>query len=414
MVLKPSLSHQQFVWSTSNPWETTNIDALVPLSTHKLHVSTSGPPRSPGSPVVLFFSGGGAPCAAYVRLQRLLSKHIRVYFHDRAGYGYSEVGPGDQEDSQDQVLESSRNGEEQQPDQSHRAFSGYLSSSAKKTEQSASSAMHGRVPLLTAQQAATELRELLRVIQVGPPYILIGHSYGGICARAFLALFAQDQEQHYPSVSSSSSSMVYPSSTLEDIIAGMVLPEAGSEILYTVTEPRFPPIALDKMTADVDYEAVTHLREQSKLTDEEWTHIFDLIQRTEDKAMKGEDARVSARRLLRLQQYLHQTLGKAPLSVVRADLVKEFRLLFDAAVKMGKGTEQERNECRLFLETTGLLDDEMRMGQLRLSRGPTKYRRELDHGHAFPMTGPEMIVEEVLWVLDRWREGRRRREHWSG
>lgn len=397
MVRKLLSSHPGDVSSTPNPWETTDIDALVPLSTHKLHVSTSGPPRRPGSPVVLFFSGGGAPCATYMRLQRLLSKHIRVYFHDRAGYGYSEIGPGDQDDRQDPNVEALEDGVPSSSAQPCRTFLDYFPVTARRTQQSDSPATQGDVPLLTAQQAATELQELLRVIQVGPPYILIGHSYGGICARAFLSLLAQE----HPFQVSSSMPRATPS---QDIVAGMVLPEAGSEILYTVLHPRFPPAALDSMAAEVDYEAATHLRAQSQLTDEEWEHIFALMERTE-VALKGEDARLSAWRLLREQQYFYQTLGTSPLSVVRSDLVKEFRLLFDAALRMGKGTDKEREECRAFLETGSLFDDEVRMGQLRLSKGPTKYRRELGHGHALPITGPEIVVEEVLWVLDRWREG---------
>lgn len=392
MVRKYGSARPDLESSTSNPWETTDIDALVPLSTHKLHVSTSGPPRRPGSPVLLFFSGGGAPCVTYMRLQRLLSQHIRVYFHDRAGYGYSEMGPGDQDQraSDEGVRGSSA--------PSYLTFLDYHYATVKRTRQSTTCSTQQDVPLLTAQQAAKELQELLCVIQVGPPYILVGHSYGAICARAFLALLARQYRFQV-------SSPVAPAIPCQDIVAGMVLPEAGSEILYSLLHPRFPPVALDEMTAEVDYEAATHLRAASQLTDEEWAHIYVLMERTQ-VALQGEDARLSAWRLLREQQYFHQTLGHAPLSVVRSDLVKEFRSLFHAALQMGKGTEKDQEECRVFFQTAGLFGDEIRMGQLRLSKGPTKYRREMRHGHALPITGPEIIVEEVLWVLDRWREGR--------
>lgn len=66
-------------------------------------------------------------------LQRLLSEHLRVYFHDRAGYGYSEVGPGDEQGRRqgratggaiDEEMErvDQQQQRQQQPGQTHRAF----------------------------------------------------------------------------------------------------------------------------------------------------------------------------------------------------------------------------------------------------------------------------------------------------
>jgi pimeloyl-ACP methyl ester carboxylesterase len=172
-----------------NPWETTDIDALVSVSHHhKLYVSTSGPERTPGSPVVLFFSGGGTPSAAYIRFRRLLSSHVRVLFHDRAGYGYSELGRGD------------------------------------------ISCSKGNEVVLTAQHAARELHHLLQVLRVGPPYVLVGHSYGCICARAFLALLSREQQRAGGGVE-----------PLASAVAGMVLVEAATELMYDLFEPSIPP-----------------------------------------------------------------------------------------------------------------------------------------------------------------------------
>jgi hypothetical protein len=52
---------------------------LVNVTTHRLHVSTSGPCRKHGEPVIIFCTGGGTPAIAYIRLQRLLSQHWRAY-----------------------------------------------------------------------------------------------------------------------------------------------------------------------------------------------------------------------------------------------------------------------------------------------------------------------------------------------
>ncbi|KAK2599826.1 hypothetical protein N8I77_011549 [Diaporthe amygdali] len=326
-----------------NPWESIDIDALVSVShQHKLYVSTSGPERSPGSPVVLFFSGGGTPCAAYIRFRRMLSSHVRVYFHDRAGYGYSELGRGDLDCGADDET------------------------------------------VLTAQQAADELYELLQVLRVGPPYILVGHSYGCICARAFLALAIQEQQG---------------GEAVESVIAGMVLIEAATELMYDLFEPSIPPPVFFEVTRGIDYGAVTHTRERSGLTEQEWEHISTMIRKT-TLATELEDCRVSARRLLREQQFARQALGDVPLAVVRADFSQEFRLMFEEGERMGNGTEDESLECRAFLGKLRLHDDELRAGQLRLSR-VNRYITALDHGHSVLLTGPQIGVEAVLWVLER-------------
>lgn len=333
-----------------NPWEATDIDALVSVSRHhKLNVSTSGPPRTPGSPVVLFFSGGGTPCAAYVRFRRQLASHVRVVFHDRAGYGYSELGRGD------------------------------------------ISASKGSEVVLTAQQAARELHELLQVLRIGPPYVLVGHSYGCICARAFLALLGREQQRRGGE-----------DEGLGDTVAGMVLVEAATELMYDLFEPSIPPPVFFDVTRGVDFGAVTRTRERSGLTEHEWEHVAAMIRRTA-AATDYEDCRVSARRLLREQQFANQALGDVPLAVVRADFSQEFRLMFEAGEEMGNGTEEDSLECRAFLGKLRLHDDELRASQLRLS-SVNKYITALDHGHSVLITGPEVGVEAVLWVLERWSE----------
>jgi pimeloyl-ACP methyl ester carboxylesterase len=44
----------------------------------------------------------------------------------------------------------------------------------------------------TSRRLATELRDLLRAAEVPPPYILVGHSFGGLVVRYFAAQYAED------------------------------------------------------------------------------------------------------------------------------------------------------------------------------------------------------------------------------
>ncbi|PYI12942.1 hypothetical protein BO99DRAFT_78382 [Aspergillus violaceofuscus CBS 115571] len=116
-----------------------------------------------------------------------------------------------------------------------------------------------------------------------------------------------------------------------------------------------------------------------------------------------ENPRLSAKRLLREQQFARQVLGNAPLSVICADFTKDFRLIYEAGVQMGNGTSEEREQCTRFFEQGQLFNDELRAGELRLS-GYNRFKKVLDEGHSLPVTRPEILVDEVQWVVDMLHE----------
>jgi hypothetical protein len=84
------------VKNSDNPWLTSPHHAdLVPIGTHSLWASVSGPIRTPNSPLLIFFTGAGGPSALYIKLQQALSSHIRCLFYDRAGYDRRQEVPHD-------------------------------------------------------------------------------------------------------------------------------------------------------------------------------------------------------------------------------------------------------------------------------------------------------------------------------
>ncbi|KAI2788153.1 hypothetical protein POX_e06165 [Penicillium oxalicum] len=130
-----------------NPWEVDLIrEELVSIDVgasepQQLFLSVRGPPRTHANqPVVLIECGRGATSRWWVVVQRLLSRHVRVYCYDRAGLGRS--GP---------ALVFPR----------------------------------------TARTMASELATLLATVEVTPPLVLVAHSYGAIVAREYLARLAQ-------------------------------------------------------------------------------------------------------------------------------------------------------------------------------------------------------------------------------
>jgi pimeloyl-ACP methyl ester carboxylesterase len=102
---------------------------LVDVGGHRLHVQVAGA----GRPTVVFDSALGGSCLSWALVQPAVAGLATTCTYDRAGLGWSESGP---------------------------------------------------LPR-TAGRCAEELRELLARAPVPGPYVLVGHSFGGLVARVF-------------------------------------------------------------------------------------------------------------------------------------------------------------------------------------------------------------------------------------
>lgn len=111
-------------------------ERTVDIGTHTLHAVVSGA----GVPVVVFDGGIGALGSEYAQLQERVASATTAITYDRAGYGSSEAGPL----PRDSFTE------------------------------------------------ASELRALLERLGVAGPYILVGHSLGGLNVEVFAALYPED------------------------------------------------------------------------------------------------------------------------------------------------------------------------------------------------------------------------------
>ena len=110
--------------------------ALVDLGTHTMHYVVHGD----AGPTVLFDAGLPGTHHDWAGIQASLAPHARTVAFDRAGYGWSERGPRPR----------------------------------------------------TASVIAGELRRLLEVEGIEGPYVLVGHSFGGITMRAFAQQYPDD------------------------------------------------------------------------------------------------------------------------------------------------------------------------------------------------------------------------------
>src|SRR5215218_10058865 len=109
---------------------------MVAVGGYSLHINCTGQ----GSPTVILDSGSGLFSAQWVRVQRQVSDTARVCAYDRAGMGWSEMGP----DPRD------------------------------------------------AQQITGELHTLLGKAGIEGPYVLVGHSFGGMYMQTYAARYPDE------------------------------------------------------------------------------------------------------------------------------------------------------------------------------------------------------------------------------
>lgn len=129
---------------------------LYDVGEYRLHLYCKGE----GSPTVVFEAGGNSPGLAWYPVQEEVAKSTRVCSYDRPGYGWSDPAQGP----------------------------------------------------LGIEQVAENLHTLLKTAEIPGPYVLVGHSAGGVYVRAFA--------QKYPSE-----------------VVGMVLVDSSHESQNL----RFPP-----------------------------------------------------------------------------------------------------------------------------------------------------------------------------
>src|SRR5215218_7374050 len=109
---------------------------MVAVGGYSLHINCTGQ----GSPTVILDAGSGLFSAQWVRVQRQVSDTTRVCAYDRAGIGWSEMGP----DPRD------------------------------------------------ARQITGELHTLLCKAGIEGPYVLVGHSYGGMYMQTYAARYPDE------------------------------------------------------------------------------------------------------------------------------------------------------------------------------------------------------------------------------
>src|SRR5215213_11425435 len=109
---------------------------MVDVGGYSLHINCVGQ----GSPTVVLDGGSGEMSAQWVLVQREVSGTTRVCAYDRAGMGWSEMGPEPRD----------------------------------------------------AKQISSELHALLEGANIEGPYVLVGHSFGGLYMQTYAARYPEE------------------------------------------------------------------------------------------------------------------------------------------------------------------------------------------------------------------------------
>ncbi|PWY93045.1 alpha/beta hydrolase [Aspergillus sclerotioniger CBS 115572] len=300
------------------------------IGTHTLSYALRGIPRQPGTPLVIILTGITSSALEWSAVCRHLEHEASILLYERSGYGKSETTTAE-------------------PD---------------------------------SVTIVDELSRLLITASLPPPYLVVGHSWGGMLAREFLAAHGPDK------------------------ICGMVLVDAVQERMLFKTWPD-PSIAA--VTAEMDYMEVVGLKSDYRLTEDEWAELMDEEDSTHhsQQAVRELPYLQISRAVLAEKQQLRPGLdllqGK-PLSVLRGNSQRDQQRMYDRAVALGLGTEEQRETFRKYLEIWDSGEEEFQRELLNLSSN-ARYSVTRRSGHNIQITEPERVAEEIRWVLQRTAAG---------
>ena len=103
------------------------------------------------------------------------------------------------------------------------------------------------------------------------------------------------------------------------------------------------------------------------------------------------------------KQYQRQVLGDCALSVIRGESAFTARREEDVSM-----SDEQRRARDSMLEAMANADEHLKREQLRLSRN-SKFRNVPDCGHNVHLTQPDVVAEEVKWVLSNPMKTKRSR-----
>ncbi|KAJ5993896.1 hypothetical protein N7451_009620 [Penicillium sp. IBT 35674x] len=295
------------------------------VGTHSLSYALRGIPREPGTPLVIILPGITRSALEWSAVCRYLESDASIFLYERSGYGLSEESPNE-------------------PD------------------------------------SLTIINELCRLVEsaaLEPPYLVVGHSWGGTLAREFIA-----------------------ARPIEDI-SGLVLVDAVQERMQFET---WPDPSISAVSEGLDYFDVVGLTRNHQLTASEWNEYMD--EQFSEKHVRQANrelpylqiSRSVIERKRQLEPGKNLLQGK-PVSVLMGNSRRDVALMYAAGVAHGKGTEAQRATFRGYLATWDESENSFQREFLHMS-SLSRLSVATKSGHNVPITEPELIAGEIRWALE--------------
>lgn len=278
------------------------------------------------SPAIIIEHGLGGTAIEWFEVGRLLAKFASVYLCERAGYKYCDSPQ--------------------------------------------------REPTLANR--AADINELCQVAQILPPYLLVGHSYGGMLVRQFLADYGIDAP---------------------DLIHGMVLVDAAPKVSH------LPSSWNTLLGPDTTYWEIVGLDANFAMPAEEYARIKADTAVNEGPgsiaAYEQTSQDEAASRLLERLQAYHEPLGSKPLSIIFCDESNDVRKILEHGVKNNHGTLEAQEALRRRLDDIGPVEEAAQRSLLALSSN-SRFVRMGGEGntHNAHFVAPQIIADEIRRVFD--------------
>ncbi|KAJ5116559.1 alpha/beta-hydrolase [Penicillium angulare] len=215
-----------------------------------------------------------------------------------------------------------------------------------------------------------ELTRLLEVANIEPPYVLVGHSYGGVLVREFLRQHGKEK------------------------VAGMAI--VDSSRVRTPLPSDWP-----SLMGDFQYPAIVGLDENHVLSAEEYEAVKEDEHRNLPTAQVEESCMVASTEKVNCAiPEGFQALGDSRLSVIFGNESVDFQKVYNFGIANGFGTQEARNSLARRLEDMEKVDEEGQRAHLQMSsQSRFVYARGKARTHNLQYVEPEIIRDEIFWVL---------------
>jgi len=231
----------------------------------------------------------------------------------------------------------------------------------------------------TAAVLAIELKDTLTAAGLEPPYIFVASSYAGIICREYLERYDGD-------------------------VAGLIYVDANQE--RTHVEREWPMEATAAMDTGGGLEGASGLNKRYGCTEADWEEIKSSEvagkerMKTRPEGIPGEAASyiTSLSALGEHNQLNRQSLGNRPLSVIVANLARDFERSYIAGKSAGLGNAEDHQAVEKFIRRLPGVEMRLAVDVLRLSSIHRLIYTSVS-GHLVYIWEPELVIQEIMWCL---------------